>query len=268
MAGRRVRRCLLRGADDADGPGAAVVRHRALRSARPVMPSDHPRDWSDGIEQGVAGLRVAVLRRPGFDAPVDADEIAAVQHAAMLSDIGERKSRRRSRRSRHARHIRARVGYGAQDTVSAMPTSNAACLIPTLLEVMAGESGLGAKDDLAAEAMRIAAGHVIARFRQRYDLILCPACSRRSPVRGRTDLNPREALWTRWAPWTFAFNLTRQPAITDPAGLCSGGLPRSAQIAAAQGVRDDLGSARRGLSSGPNRSYPSGRELRAAVIFV
>jgi aspartyl-tRNA(Asn)/glutamyl-tRNA(Gln) amidotransferase subunit A len=46
-------------------------------------------------------------------------------------------------------------------------------------------------------------------------------------------------LWTAWAPWTFTFNLTRQPAISVPMGLRSDGLPNSVQIAAAQ-FRDDL----------------------------
>jgi aspartyl-tRNA(Asn)/glutamyl-tRNA(Gln) amidotransferase subunit A len=48
-----------------------------------------------------------------------------------------------------------------------------------------------------------------------------------------------QALWTQWAPWTFTFNLTRQPAITVPMGLSEAGLPLSAQIVAAQ-YRDDL----------------------------
>ena len=48
-----------------------------------------------------------------------------------------------------------------------------------------------------------------------------------------------EALWTQWAPWTFTFNLTRQPAITVPLGLRANGLPNAVQLAAAQ-YRDDL----------------------------
>ena len=51
--------------------------------------------------------------------------------------------------------------------------------------------------------------------------------------------NPVEALWTQWAPWTFAFNLTRQPAISVPMGFSAAGMPRSVQLAAAL-YRDDL----------------------------
>ena len=42
-----------------------------------------------------------------------------------------------------------------------------------------------------------------------------------------------------YAPWTFTFNLTRQPAISVPMGPRADGLPNSVQIAAAQ-YRDDL----------------------------
>ena len=51
--------------------------------------------------------------------------------------------------------------------------------------------------------------------------------------------DPVAALWSDWAPWTFAFNLSRQPAITVPVGLRSDGLPGSVQLAAAR-YRDDL----------------------------
>ncbi len=60
---------------------------------------------------------------------------------------------------------------------------------------------------------------------------------RRSPTRRRCDA--AEALWRDWAPWTFAFNLTRQPAITVPMPAGEDGLPRSVQVAAAL-YRDDL----------------------------
>jgi aspartyl-tRNA(Asn)/glutamyl-tRNA(Gln) amidotransferase subunit A len=46
-------------------------------------------------------------------------------------------------------------------------------------------------------------------------------------------------LVTEWAPWTFTFNISRQPAISMPFGTRSNGLPNAVQLAAAQ-YRDDL----------------------------
>src|SRR5208337_4088710 len=79
------------------GPMTRTVRDAALMLSAmarydlrdPFCLPDDPRDWLDGIEDGVGGLRVGVLRRPGFDAPVDADGVAAVERAAaILADAG------------------------------------------------------------------------------------------------------------------------------------------------------------------------------------
>jgi len=52
------------------------------------LPTDG-NDWCDSIEPGVAGLTVGILWRLGFDAPADADAVAAVERAAhLLSSAG------------------------------------------------------------------------------------------------------------------------------------------------------------------------------------
>ena len=79
------------------GPMARTVRDAALMLSAiarydvrdPFCFPDDGRDWRDGIEADVAGLSVGVLRRPGFDAPVDADGIVVVERAAaLLADAG------------------------------------------------------------------------------------------------------------------------------------------------------------------------------------
>ena len=92
---------------------------------------------------------------------------------------------------------------------------------------------------MAAYAMRGAAAHAMARFHQTYDLVLCPAVPNPPPAADAPVADPVEALWTQWAPWTFAFNLTRQPAISVPMGFGASGMPRSVQLAGAL-YRDDL----------------------------
>jgi aspartyl-tRNA(Asn)/glutamyl-tRNA(Gln) amidotransferase subunit A len=59
------------------------------------------------------------------------------------------------------------------------------------------------------------------------------------PLADAPTVDAMRALWTSWAPWTFTFNLTRQPAISVPLGTRGDGLPNSVQLAAAQ-FRDDL----------------------------
>jgi aspartyl-tRNA(Asn)/glutamyl-tRNA(Gln) amidotransferase subunit A len=108
-----------------------------------------------------------------------------------------------------------------------------------LHEVAEREGGMSAVDFLGAEALRTEAAHAMARFHLKYDLVLCPTTPTAAFAADAPTLKPTEALWRDWAPWTFAFNLTRQPAITVPFGLDEHGMPRGVQLAAAQ-LRDDL----------------------------
>ena len=112
-------------------------------------------------------------------------------------------------------------------------------LDPGLLEVADAVKDVTALDFMEMEALRIASAHAMAKFHRRYDLVLCPTVPGPPPLADAQTVNPIHALWTAWAPWTFAFNLSRQPAISVPMGLGASGLPRSVQLAAAQ-YRDDL----------------------------
>ncbi|MGH7154649.1 MAG: amidase family protein, partial [Acetobacteraceae bacterium] len=198
------------------------------------------RDWRDGIEAGVAKLRVAVIRRPGFDAPVDADGSAAVERAAALLAAAGAVIEEVDPDLPDTRMIFARVwGAALARLVGLFPEEKRRQLDPGLLEVARTQGGMSAIEFMDADAMRATAAHVMARLHQSYELVLCPTVPGGPPLADAPTVDPVKALWTQWAPWTFTFNLTRQPAICVPVGSGEGGLPRSVQIAAAQ-HRDDL----------------------------
>lgn len=230
------------------GPMTRTVRDCALMLntlARfdlrdPYCLPDEPRDWRDGIESGVAGLRVAVLRRPGFEAPVDWEGIAAIEQAAqMLMEFGA-EVEEADPGLPDTRAIFSRVwGVALTRLVHSFPETRRHMLDPGLLEVAAANTGLSAEDFMEFEASRIQAAHAMARFHQRYDLVLSPCVANPPPLADAPTANPVEALWTNWAPWTAWCNLTRQPAIAVPMGFSPNGLPRSIQLAAAL-YRDDL----------------------------
>lgn len=230
------------------GPMTRTVRDNALMLnvlARhdlrdPFALPDDPRDWRDGIEDGVAGLRVAVLRRPGFDAPVDWESIAAVEQAAQFLVEAGAEVEEADPGLPDTRAIFSRVwGVALARLVNSFPETRRHMLDPGLLEVAAANTGLSAEAMMEFEAQRIAAAHAMARFHQRYDLVLSPVVPQLAPLADSPTTNPVEALWTQWAPWTCAFNLTRQPAISVPMGFAQNGLPRAVQLAAAM-YRDDL----------------------------
>lgn len=230
------------------GPMTRTVRDAALMfgtlarhdSRDPFCLPDDPRDWLAGIEDGVAGLRVGVVQRFGFDPPVDADGVAAVEQAAsVLADAGA-VVEQAAVDLPDTRALFVRVwSVALARLVDGYDPAQRAQLDAGLLDVAAAARGASAFDMLDAAAQRLEAAHAMARLHRRFDLLLCPTVPVGPPVADAPTTDPIGALHTEWAPWTFAFNLTRQPAVTVPMGRTAAGLPRSVQLAAAL-YRDDL----------------------------
>jgi aspartyl-tRNA(Asn)/glutamyl-tRNA(Gln) amidotransferase subunit A len=230
------------------GPMTRTVRDAALMLSAmarydlrdPFCTPDDGRDWRDGIEAGVAGLTVGVLRRPGFDAPVDSDGVAAVERAAALLAEAGANVEEATVPLPDTRMLFSRVwGSALGRLVAITPEERRNLLDPGILEVARALGGMSAIEFLDAEALRAVAAHEMARLHQRFDLVLCPTVPAGPPLADAVTNDPVEALWTQWAPWTFTFNMTRQPAISMPFGRRANGLPNAVQLVAAQ-YRDDL----------------------------
>ena len=230
------------------GPMTRTVRDAALMFSAlarydlrdPFCIPDDPRDWRDGIEDGVAGLRVGVLRRPGFDAPADEDGVAAVERAAaILADAGAEVEEAEVRLPDTSAVFSRVWGAALARLVSSLPEERRTLLDPGIHVVAQRLGGMSAIEFMEADAMRVAAAHAMARLHQRFDLVLCPTVPAGPPLADAPTFDPVQALWQEWAPWTFTFNLTRQPAISMPLGQRANGLPNAVQLAAAQ-YRDDL----------------------------
>ena len=224
------------------GPMTRTVRDNALMFSAlarhdlrdPFSLPDEKRDWRDGIEDGVKGLRVGVVTRLGFAPPLDADGRAALEGAAtMLAEQGAIVEEADPMLP-DTREIFGRVwGVALARLVQTMPAEKRHLLDAGLEEVARLEGGMSAVDFLGAEAMRLEAAHAAARFHQGYDLMLTACTPTAAFAADQPTLKPVEALWRDWAPWTFAFNLTRQPAISVPIGIDENGMPRAVQLAAA-----------------------------------
>ena len=206
----------------------------------PYCLPDDPRDWTAGLSRGVEGLRIGVLPEPGFDAPIDADGVAAVEAAArLLAEAGAEVDEARVDLP-DTRHIFGRLwGVALARLVGTVAADDRGFLDAGLLEVAAQEGGMSAIDFLEAEAMRLQAAHAMADLHRRFDLVLSPTVPNGAPAADVPTSDPIRKLWTEWAPWTFLYNLTRQPAITVPMSVGTNGMPRSVQLAAPL-YRDDL----------------------------
>ncbi len=231
------------------GPLTRTIRDSALMLSAlaradvrdPFCLPDDPRDWRDGIEAGVAGLRVSVLRRPGFDAPVDADGVAAVEEAAqILADSGAEIHDEDPGLPDMGAAFRELWAASLAAIAAGLDSERQAWLDHGFMDAARMDAArVDAADLMRTEAVRVQAAHAMARFHQRFDLVLCPTVPGPPPPADQKLQDPAQRLLQDWAPWTFTFNLTRQPAIAVPLGLTSSGLPRSVQLSAAL-YRDDL----------------------------
>ncbi len=223
------------------GDAALMLSAMARADLRdPLCLPDDPRDWRRGIEDGVRGLRVAVVRRWGFDPPLDADGEAALVRAADTLRAEGAEVEEADPGLPDARAIFGRFwGVALARLVAATPEDRRGDLDAGLDDVARREGGMSAVDFLGADALRVEAAHRMAMFHARFDLAITAATPTAAFDADAPTIRPTEALWRDWAPWTFAANLTRQPAITVTAGLDGDGMPRAVQVLAAQG-RDDL----------------------------
>ncbi|MGB3231692.1 MAG: amidase family protein, partial [Mycobacterium sp.] len=227
------------------GPMTRTVRDTA--ALLDVITGFDARDWAamptptnsflDGLDGGVAGLRVGFSPNLGFvrnDPEVDAAVRAAV---AVLADAGA---------------VVEEVDPGFTDPVEAFHVlwfSGEAKVLEAYgeLAALAGRADPGllrtaqigarfsASDYLDAMAVRMQLGQLMGRFHQSYDVLVTPTLPLPAFPVGRDvpDGSPSPD-WTSWTPYPYPFNMTQQPALSVPCGFTTAGLPVGLQIVGAR----------------------------------
>ena len=103
---------------------------------------------------------------------------------------------------------------------------------PTLLAEADQSEAVPVFEHLRAQLHRAHLHNVFARFHETYDLLLTPSLP--LPAFEVGELVPRSGewgtTWCDWAPFSYPFNLTTQPAASIPCGLTRAGLPIGLQI--------------------------------------
>jgi aspartyl-tRNA(Asn)/glutamyl-tRNA(Gln) amidotransferase subunit A len=194
------------------------------------LPRDD-RDWSAGIEGGVQGWRVAFSPDLGY-ARVDAQVAAAVAEAArqfealgaIVEQVGQIFESPRDA-------LFALWASGTAALLRGFPGERRGLVDPGLSETAAAGERIDAADWVEADLTRTALGRRMGAFHQTYDLLLTPTMPIPALPAGH-DLNDpaRERHWIDWSPFSYPFNMTRQPAASIPCGLTNGGLPIGLQI--------------------------------------
>ena len=198
-------------------------------------------DFRDGLDDGVAGLKVAYSPRLGYAKRVDPEVAAAVKAAAgVFEALG-------------ARVEETDPDLGG-DPIAAWDTlwwSSAAALLqsygdarvrefadPGLLAGAARGLEMSAIDYIRAQLTRAELHGAMARFFTRHDLLLTPAMPLAAFEAGHLVPPSSDwgAAWTDWSPFSYPFNLTQSPAASIPCGLTRDGLPIGLQIVGAIGA--------------------------------
>ncbi len=102
---------------------------------------------------------------------------------------------------------------------------------PGLQEVAATGARFSLAEFQKAVKAREVLGQTVAQFHRKYDLLATPTLPLPAFEAGvETPGNGKGGRWTNWTPFSFPFNLTRQPAATIPCGVTKGGLPVGLQL--------------------------------------
>jgi aspartyl-tRNA(Asn)/glutamyl-tRNA(Gln) amidotransferase subunit A len=199
-----------------------------------ALPPD-PRDHRVGLEDGIAGLRVAASATLGFVA-VD-PQVLRVFRAALdaLTDLGAR-IEEVDPPVGVPRELFARTWFpAAARLVEKLPTEAKARLDPGLVALAESGARYGRAELQDAQAERGELGVRMQAFFGQHDLLVTPAVAVPAFPLGRNfphDSTGQE--WIDWAGFSYPFNLTQQPALSVPAGFTGEGLPVGLQFVAAK----------------------------------
>ena len=196
----------------------------------PAGTGGHP-DYTLGLDDGVEGLKIAFS--PTFGGrhvdPEIADLVAAA--AKRFEDLGASVEEAEPALPDCAAAFRIHWFAGAAALLAGFAPEKRALIDPGLQEVAAQGEKISLFEYFAAVKQREAAGLAMNRFHETYDLLLTPSLP--IPAFGAGLEYPPDYgndRWVDWTPFSYPFNLTRQPAASVPCGLTSAGLPAGLQI--------------------------------------
>lgn len=195
-----------------------------------ALPFPPPR-YTDSIESGVKGLRIAYCMNLGGAMPHPEIEKAVSATAKTFRGLGA-----------HVldedpgvppmQQLFGKLWFsGAASFASTLPAGAMDAVDPGFRAIAKEGERITHLDYLAAMRERAALATKLSTFFAKVDLLITPALPLVAFEAGRefpSDGNGRR--WTDWAPFSYPFNLSQQPAMVIPCGLSSSGLPIGMQI--------------------------------------
>lgn len=230
------------------GPITATVEEAALMLTIISRPDPRdwyalpyaPRDFTVGLDAGVAGLKIAFSPSLGF-ARVDKEVAALVEAAvARFADAGARVELKDPGFADPTEAFRLHWFTGAANLRSGIPPKRRGLLDPGFAAIADAGEQVPLMQYIAATNEKAALGHHMSMFHREFDLLVTPMMPGTAFEVGHVaPPGTDQSSWIHWTPFTYPFNLTQQPAASIPCGFTRAGLPVGLQIVAAK-YRDDL----------------------------
>ncbi|GIK98058.1 MAG: amidase [Alphaproteobacteria bacterium] len=195
-----------------------------------ALPPDG-RDYRVGLDLGLKGRRIAWCPRLG-GAVVDPEVAAITADAAkVLAELGAELEEADPGLG-NSRETFVRHWYpGAANAIRALGPEERTLMDPGLVAIAEAGARLPLMDYLAAVRERETMGQRMNLFHRDWDLLVTPAMPIAAFEAGReTPAGSANERWVDWTPFTYPFNLTRQPAAVVPCGFTAAGLPVALQI--------------------------------------
>jgi aspartyl-tRNA(Asn)/glutamyl-tRNA(Gln) amidotransferase subunit A len=192
------------------------------------------REFRDGLDGGVKGLRMAFSPALGY-AKVDPEVARLVEKAVrVLEGLGAHVEQADPGFASPRDAFWTLWSASCAKVASGLSAAQRAELDPGLQVAAERGARLSAVDLITAEGERALLMQKTNAFLSRYDVLLTPTVAVPALPVGQDLNDPRsEEIWIDWTPFSYPFNMSRQPAANIPCGLTSGGLPVGLQAVAA-----------------------------------
>ena len=198
-------------------------------------------DYRVGLDDGIAGLRIAYSPRLGGHVrKVDPEVEAAIKAAVgVLADLGAHiEEADPELPSDMAEALFKHWSSGSAAIMDGYPKDAGKDCDPGFMRMVEMGRKVTGAEFVRATVRRAAMYETMRKFHEKFDLLVTPTmpltaleAGREMPVEGGWGDN-----WVGWTPFTYPFNLTQQPASSCPAGFSKAGLPIGLQIVGALGA--------------------------------
>lgn len=227
------------------GPMARNVADVALMMN--VITRPDPREWWSlpdddvdyvkALKSKIKGLKIAYSPDLGFVKNIDPEVAAAVATAAKtFKRLGARVTDIDAKLPDLTRALDILWQGNASVLLENFNAEQRTLMDPGLLRAGALGAQQSQKDYVVANQLRADMGVTVNALFEQYDLLLTPTMPMPAFKVGLNTPNGGDDVSLAWTPFTFTFNLSRNPAASIPCGLTKAGLPIGLQIVGAHYV--------------------------------